>query len=35
VVAVTASPQGQGKIIDGEAQQFATTAQNYAHSHCG
>jgi len=27
--------QGQGKIIDGEAQQLATTAQNYANSHCG
>ena len=27
--------QGQGKIIDGEAQQLAATAQNYANSHCG
>jgi hypothetical protein len=27
--------QGQGEIINGEAQQLATTAQNYANSHCG
>lgn len=27
--------QGQGKMINSEAQQLATTAQNYASSHCG
>lgn len=27
--------QGQGKQINGEAQQLTTTAQNYASSHCG
>jgi hypothetical protein len=27
--------QGHGKTINGEAQQLATTAQNYASSHCG
>ena len=27
--------QGQGNTINGEAQQLATTAQNYATSHCG
>lgn len=26
---------GQGNTINGEAQQLATTVQNYANSHCG